>query len=45
MERDYLHTFKSLASQNIDKTPMAIFPANMIKWLDGQKFLRLFEVV
>ena len=34
-------TFKSLASQNIDRTPVVIFPANMIKWLRGQ---RLFEV-
>ena len=35
-------TFKSLASQNIDRTPVVIFPANMIKWLRGQ---RLFQVV
>ena len=41
-ERNYSRKFKSLASQNIDRTPVAIFPANMIKWLRGQ---RLFEVV
>ena len=35
-------TFKSLASQNIDRAPVVIFPANMIKWLGGQRF---FEVV